>query len=165
MLVATSLSRSPCASFSLRCVHPSCSYTPAPVLTISRPLPLHPRARSRPSHDAQAQANLSDPVATPFPYIVPSHLRDLVLLSEHSPSRRAALWTRVAHVVEGNANVRVRDVEVNGEEMRGWQWTGPLAVAEDAEGAEAVERPKMVEGGARVLQSLAGSPVALGRAQ
>jgi len=106
-------------------------------------------------------------VHVPFAHVAPSHLRDLVLQDEHSPARRAALWQRVAHVVEGNANVRVKDVEIGGEELRGWEWTGPVmggagageAAARGGEG----ERQVMVEGGKRVLASLPSSP-ALARA-
>ncbi|GAA5914884.1 hypothetical protein JCM8208_003037 [Rhodotorula glutinis] len=118
----------------------------------------------------QARSHLADPIHVPFAHVAPSHLRDLVLQDEHSPARRAALWHRVAHVVEGNANVRVRDVEIGGEELRGWEWTGPVmgggagdAPVRGAGGAGEGERQVMVEGGKRVLASLPSSP-ALARA-
>ncbi|GAA6051850.1 hypothetical protein JCM3770_005496 [Rhodotorula araucariae] len=103
----------------------------------------------------QARSHFADPVHIPFAHVAPSHLRDLVLQDEHSPARRAALWKRVAHVVEGNANVRVKDVEVNGEELRGWEWTGPMA---GAAAIEPAERPAMREGG-KTFPSLPQSPV------
>ncbi|BGP37921.1 inner nuclear membrane protein enriched at telomere/subtelomere region [Rhodotorula kratochvilovae] len=103
----------------------------------------------------QARSHYADPVHIPFAHVAPSHLRDLVLQDEHSPARRAALWKRVAHVVEGNANVRVKDVEVNGEELRGWEWTGPMAGA--AAAIEPAERPAMREGG-NMFPSLPKSP-------
>ncbi|GAA5938256.1 hypothetical protein JCM3775_002929 [Rhodotorula graminis] len=116
----------------------------------------------------QARSHLADPVHVPFAHVAPSHLRDLVLQDEHSPARRAALWHRVAHVVEGNANVRVRDVEIGGEELRGWEWTGPVMGSGGGGGGAGagvgeVDRPAMVEGGQRVLASLPSSP-ALARA-
>ncbi|GAA5845641.1 hypothetical protein JCM9279_006059 [Rhodotorula babjevae] len=117
----------------------------------------------------QARSHLADPIHVPFAHVAPSHLRDLVLQDEHSPARRAALWHRVAHVVEGNANVRVKDVEIGGEELRGWEWTGPVMggagageVARGGAGGEE-ERQVMVEGCKRVLASLPSSP-ALARA-
>lgn len=109
----------------------------------------------------QERAHYADPVLIPFPHVVPSHLRDLILQDEHSPGRRAALWKGVEKVVEGNANVRVMSVEQNGEEMRGWLWTGPTGRIEVGLGEERQERPQMVEG-SRVFPSLQqSSPVKL----
>lgn len=60
--------------------------------------------------------------------------------------------------MEGNANVRVADVEQYGEEMRGWLWTGPKSRLEPAQDGQEVEmKPQMVEG-ARVYRSLVQSP-------
>ncbi|GAA5876148.1 hypothetical protein JCM8547_003380 [Rhodosporidiobolus lusitaniae] len=81
----------------------------------------------------QERSHLLSPSTVPYPHLAPSHLRDLLLTSIHSPSRRAELWRAVEKVVEGNANVRVGEVEVGGEEMRGWRWTGPTSV-EDGQG-------------------------------
>ncbi|BGP22612.1 inner nuclear membrane protein MAN1 [Rhodotorula toruloides] len=108
----------------------------------------------------QERAHYADPVLIPFPHVVPSHLRDLILQDEHSPGRRAALWKGVEKVVEGNANVRVLSVEQNGEEMRGWLWTGPTGRIEAAPGERREERLQMVEG-SRALPSLQSSPVKL----
>ena len=72
----------------------------------------------------QHGAHYTDPVITPASYIIPSHLRDFVLQNEHSPARRQVLWNAVEKIVEGNANVRSRQVEQNGEEMRAWEWSG-----------------------------------------
>lgn len=65
-----------------------------------------------------------------MPHLAQSHLRDFILQSEHSPSRRQRLWSQVEKVVEGNSNVRTKMVEVMGEELRGWQWTGQGGVGE-----------------------------------
>ncbi|GAA6036951.1 hypothetical protein JCM8097_005475 [Rhodosporidiobolus ruineniae] len=65
-------------------------------------------------------------VSAPYPYLAPSHLFDLLLDPLlFSSSRRRVLWAAVTRAVEGNANVRTREVEQGGEEMRGWEWTGP----------------------------------------
>ncbi|BGP29857.1 inner nuclear membrane protein enriched at telomere/subtelomere region [Rhodotorula toruloides] len=109
----------------------------------------------------QERAHYADPVLIPFPHVVPSHLRDLILQDEHSPSRRAALWKGVEKVVEGNANVRVMSVEQNGEEMRGWLWTGPTGRIEVGLGEEREERPQMVEGSKAFPSLQQSSPVKL----
>lgn len=72
----------------------------------------------------QHNAHFTDPVLTPSSHIAPSHLRDLILQNEHSPAQRQLLWHAVEKVVEGNANVRSKQVEHNGEELRAWEWTG-----------------------------------------
>lgn len=67
----------------------------------------------------------SDPVLYPSTHISPLNLRDLILSKVHSPSRRQSLWCKVEKVVEGNSNVRAREViGRNGEEMRVWEWVG-----------------------------------------
>ncbi|GAA6000908.1 uncharacterized protein JCM10292_006485 [Rhodotorula paludigena] len=116
----------------------------------------------------QERSHYADPVHIPFPHVAPSHLRDLVLQSEHSPARRARLWQKVARVVEGNANVRVGDVEVNGEELRGWTWTGPhsaaaAAVVGQGDEGERVERPEMSEGERRAFVPSSPAGAAFGR--
>lgn len=106
----------------------------------------------------QERSHYADPVHVPFPHVVPSHMRDLILQDEHSPRRRAELWKRVEKIVEGNANVRVADVEQYGEEMRGWLWTGPSGRIEAGQAMSASpEKPHMVEG-AKVFPSLMQSP-------
>lgn len=108
--------------------------------------------------NTQERSHYTDPVHVPFPHVVPSHLRDLILQDEHSPSRRAALWNQVEKIVEGNANVRVADVEQYGEEMRGWLWTGPTSRIDAPPVAEEYEaKPQMAEG-ARLYPSLIQSP-------
>ena len=47
-----------------------------------------------------------------------------MLQNEHSLSRRKSLWKLVEKVVEGNANVRAKQIELSGEEVRAWEWTG-----------------------------------------
>jgi len=95
----------------------------------------------------QERAHHADPVHVPFAHIAPSQLRDLVLQHVHSPSRRAQLWKRVEKVVEGNSNVRVMEVEQNGEELRGWQWVGATGAREieSASGQQSSPEKVMVE--------------------
>lgn len=68
----------------------------------------------------------ADPVTTTEPYIVPVHLRDLILKNEHSPQVRQRVWQKVAKVVEGNANVRTNEEEVRGEYTKVWRWVGSV---------------------------------------
>lgn len=84
----------------------------------------------------QDQNHSLDPTTFPYSYLAPSQLRDLVLQSEHSPSRRAELWKRVEKVVEGNSNVRAKVEEQYGEDIRVWQWVG---------GAYYIEEPDVDE--------------------
>ncbi|SGY38423.1 BQ5605_C003g02026 [Microbotryum silenes-dioicae] len=74
----------------------------------------------------QAEQSRSGAAITPEPAIAQSHLRDLILQEEHSPAKRDRLWTQVARVVEGNANIRAKEVEFAGEELRAWEWTGKI---------------------------------------
>ncbi|KAG8879542.1 inner nuclear membrane protein enriched at telomere/subtelomere region [Tulasnella sp. 332] len=69
----------------------------------------------------------ADPVSTAEPYVVPVHLRDLILRDEHSPSGRQRVWEKVMKVVEGNANVRTNMEEVRGEDTKVWRWIGSTA--------------------------------------
>ncbi|GAA5910254.1 uncharacterized protein JCM6883_001128 [Sporobolomyces salmoneus] len=109
----------------------------------------------------QERSHHTDPVLVPFPHIAPSHLRDLVLQHVHSPTRRAQLWKKVEKVVEGNSNVRVMEVEQNGEELRGWQWVGATGAREieasssTASSPEKKERPEMFQSGRSVLNAAA----------
>lgn len=61
------------------------------------------------------------------PYISIGQLRDDVLRSELQGKRREGLWSRVRHVVEGNANVRaaVRESR-SGDVARVWEWIGGI---------------------------------------
>lgn len=92
----------------------------------------------------QERRHYNDPVLAPAPYLAPSHLRDLVLQHVHSPARRQQLWKQVEKVVEGNANVRAKQVEHQGEEIRAWEWTG-VAGAGDLPGTPGTPRmyPKL----------------------
>ncbi|GAA5932755.1 uncharacterized protein JCM15063_002194 [Sporobolomyces koalae] len=114
----------------------------------------------------QERSHHADPVLVPFAHIAPSHLRDLVLQHVHSPTRRAQLWKKVEKVVEGNSNVRVMEVEQNGEELRGWQWVGATGAREleaspsrqtlsasASASPEKVERPEMLQSGNRVFKA------------
>ncbi len=65
-----------------------------------------------------------DPVTCPEPFIVPVHLRDLILQEEHDPRVRQSLWKDVERVVEANSNVRTNLEEVRGEDTKVWRWVG-----------------------------------------
>lgn len=73
---------------------------------------------------AQCQNYMMQDSMTPYPYLAPAQLRDLVLRDERSSSRKAELWSRVETRVESNANVRARVAEQHGEDVRVWQWIG-----------------------------------------
>ena len=95
----------------------------------------------------QEQNHHIDNVLTPYPYLAPSQLRDLVLAHEHSPARRAELWQRVEKIIEGNSNVRAKTAEQYGEDMRVWQWVGAaysLLDDDDADDEPAVDVPASV---------------------
>lgn len=68
-------------------------------------------------------------------YISMSHLRDDVLRSEFSATRRKKLWDKVQKKVEQNSNVRpmVREGR-SGDVSRVWEWVGPVAALDDGRG-------------------------------
>jgi hypothetical protein len=73
----------------------------------------------------QEMSYYTDPARAPAPYLPVDQLRDLVLQDEPSVKTRAAVWSRVAAVVEANANVRANLEETaTGDEMRVWRWLG-----------------------------------------
>lgn len=72
----------------------------------------------------QERLHYLDPVQAPQVTIPVAHLRDDILASELSPASRQRLWSKVEKIVEGNANVRAGEDEVNGEVWRVWQWVG-----------------------------------------
>lgn len=73
----------------------------------------------------QELAHHIDPVTAPRPYLSSVQLRDLILQEEHSVANRSRLWGKVERVVEGNANVRTNQQEMEGgDEMRVWYWVG-----------------------------------------
>jgi len=72
----------------------------------------------------QELAHHTDAVRTPYAYISSLHLRDMILQEEHNVRERVRLWTKVAKIVEGNANVRANVEEVAGDETRVWRWVG-----------------------------------------
>ncbi|KAI1376317.1 Man1-Src1p-C-terminal domain-containing protein [Hypoxylon crocopeplum] len=62
------------------------------------------------------------------PWLFLPNLRDDVLRSVHSLSRREKIWHRVRAVVEQNSNVRTSQREGrSGEVGRAWEWIGPMA--------------------------------------
>lgn len=70
-------------------------------------------------------AHHTDMVTNPTPYFVKDQLRDFILQDEHVLSKRQRIWEKVAAVVEGNANIRVNQEEVDGgDEVKVWRWVG-----------------------------------------
>ncbi|ODQ49990.1 hypothetical protein SAICODRAFT_73741 [Saitoella complicata NRRL Y-17804] len=101
----------------------------------------------------QRRFNISNPEATPVPYVAVGQLRDLVLAGEFDPKERQRLWLGVQKVVEGNSNIRVRQLEVNGEIHRCWEWVSGVSFAPSEETTptkvtgkedEAVDAPRIV---------------------
>lgn len=82
----------------------------------------------------QERLHHTDAVLAPTSSVAASHLRDLVLQNEHSLPKRKYLWNQVERVVEGNSNVRAKQVELNGEEVRAWEWTGAARVSWEGNG-------------------------------
>ncbi|KAF2001337.1 hypothetical protein P154DRAFT_553648 [Amniculicola lignicola CBS 123094] len=74
-----------------------------------------------------AARNIQDSGAYPDLGISMTQLRDDILRSEFSASRRQKLWDRVQKKVEHNSNVRaaVRETR-SGDVARMWEWTGPV---------------------------------------
>ncbi|KAF9464663.1 Man1-Src1p-C-terminal domain-containing protein [Collybia nuda] len=83
---------------------------------------------------AQELAHHIDPVTAPYPYLSSVQLRDLILQEEHSVAHRSRLWNKVERVVEGNANVRTNQQEMQGgDEMRVWYWVGSAGRGQDVQ--------------------------------
>ncbi|CAE6525222.1 unnamed protein product [Rhizoctonia solani] len=72
----------------------------------------------------QEIAHHTDAVRTPHAYVSSLHLRDMILQEEHNVHERMRLWSKVAKIVEGNANIRANVEEVAGDETRVWRWIG-----------------------------------------
>ncbi|KDN51478.1 hypothetical protein RSAG8_00023, partial [Rhizoctonia solani AG-8 WAC10335] len=72
----------------------------------------------------QEIAHHTDAVRSPHAYVSSLHLRDMVLQDEHNVHKRMQLWSKVAKIVEGNANIRANIEEVAGDETRVWRWVG-----------------------------------------
>ncbi|KEP50696.1 sulfide-quinone oxidoreductase [Rhizoctonia solani 123E] len=72
----------------------------------------------------QEIAHHTDAVRSPHAYVSSLHLRDMVLQEEHNVHKRMRLWSKVAKIVEGNANIRANVEEVAGDETRVWRWVG-----------------------------------------
>ncbi|CAE6519042.1 unnamed protein product [Rhizoctonia solani] len=72
----------------------------------------------------QEIAHHTDAVRSPHAYVSSLHLRDMVLQEEHNVHERMRLWSKVAKIVEGNANIRANIEEVAGDETRVWRWVG-----------------------------------------
>ncbi|CAE6347615.1 unnamed protein product [Rhizoctonia solani] len=72
----------------------------------------------------QEIAHHTDAVRSPHAYVSSLHLRDMVLQEEHNVHERMRLWSKVAKIVESNANIRANVEEVAGDETRVWRWVG-----------------------------------------
>ncbi|CAE6439952.1 unnamed protein product [Rhizoctonia solani] len=72
----------------------------------------------------QEIAHHTDAVRSPHAYVSSLHLRDMVLQEEHNVHKRMRLWSKVAKIVESNANIRANVEEVAGDETRVWRWVG-----------------------------------------
>ncbi|WVQ76667.1 hypothetical protein IAR50_006341 [Cryptococcus sp. DSM 104548] len=74
----------------------------------------------------QEQLHYTDPVSTPHPFIPRDQLRDLVMPHKGATlgGSKARMWDKVVELVEGNANVTVREQEVKGEIWKTWEWSG-----------------------------------------
>lgn len=59
-----------------------------------------------------------------------SQLRDVILQDEFNPTQRHRLWSGVQKIVEGNSNIRARQMEFQGEIMRVWEWVGSISDVE-----------------------------------
>ncbi len=64
------------------------------------------------------------PALNPEPFLATAQLRDHVLAAEQSTKARKRLWSKVARIVEENANVRTRQAQRRGEWARVWEWIG-----------------------------------------
>lgn len=56
------------------------------------------------------------------PYVVPEQVRDDVLADMHSSAERQKLWSRVRKVVESNANIQVKQLELQGDITDVFEW-------------------------------------------
>jgi hypothetical protein len=79
-----------------------------------------------------AALSMQEPGAYPDKGVSMTQLRDDVLRTEFSTSRRQKLWERVQKKVEFNSNVRAAvRTTANGDVGRIWEWTGPVNLLED----------------------------------
>lgn len=79
-----------------------------------------------------AALSTQEPGAYPDKGVSMTQLRDDVLRTEFSTSRRQKLWERVQKKVEFNSNVRAAvRTTANGDVGRMWEWTGPIKLLED----------------------------------
>ncbi|KAL5121006.1 inner nuclear membrane protein enriched at telomere/subtelomere region [Pleosporales sp. CAS-2024a] len=79
-----------------------------------------------------AALSMQEPGAYPDKGVSMTQLRDDVLRTEFSTSRRQKLWERVQKKVEFNSNVRAAvRTTANGDVGRIWEWIGPVKLLED----------------------------------
>lgn len=80
----------------------------------------------------QAALSKQNPGTYPEKGISMAQLRDDVLRSEFSTSRRQKLWERVQKKVEFNSNIRAAvRTTASGDVARMWEWVGPVQLLED----------------------------------
>ena len=56
------------------------------------------------------------------PYVIPEQVRDESLADVHSSSERQKLWSRVRKIVESNANIQVKQLEIQGDITDVFEW-------------------------------------------
>ena len=88
---------------------------------------------------AHRDQHAQDPNAFPEGWISMGQLRDDILRTEFSASRRQKLWEKVQQKVEQNSNIRpmVRESHT-GEVSRVWEWIGPYGVTSSSPSAHAL---------------------------
>lgn len=102
------------------------------------------------------QAALNARGEAPESWISVGQLRDDVLRDEFSASRRDKFWTKVAAVVERNANVRAAVREGRGGEVsRVWEWIGSVGMPRDG---GRTESGRVSWGGASTPDGAVASP-------
>lgn len=80
----------------------------------------------------QAALHATEPEFYAEGYIPMAQLRDDVLRSEFSSTRRKKLWERVQKKVEGNSNVRpMTRTNRAGDVGRVWEWVGAVQLLEN----------------------------------
>ncbi|TIB81325.1 hypothetical protein E3Q22_01178 [Wallemia mellicola] len=56
------------------------------------------------------------------PFVIPEQVRDEELADVHSSTERQRLWSRVRKIVESNANIQVKQLELEGEITDVFEW-------------------------------------------
>ncbi|TIB02689.1 hypothetical protein E3P94_00934 [Wallemia ichthyophaga] len=64
--------------------------------------------------------SMHDPAMAP--YVIPEQIRDNALADIHSSAERQKLWSRVRSVVESNANIQLKQLEIQGDITDVFEW-------------------------------------------